>query len=133
MLLAHLPITFMCPNMYLFIIHACVFAGLWLPSPPAAVGRMQAEGTDSSLREGIEALGVSDSEKPAAGKEEEGNTHEQDTEMTAATEEDTTTRDETGNSIKKHNSHSLKAHAVHKACYHSGTKYLVCLCSKYVQ
>ncbi|XP_056286575.1 PAXIP1-associated glutamate-rich protein 1 [Pseudoliparis swirei] len=56
---------------------------------------MQAEGTDSSLREGIEALGVSDSEKPAAGKEEEGNTHEQDTEMTAATEEDTTTRDET--------------------------------------
>ncbi|XP_034414339.1 PAXIP1-associated glutamate-rich protein 1 isoform X2 [Cyclopterus lumpus] len=56
---------------------------------------MQTEATDSSLREGIEALGVSDSEKPAVGKEEEGNTHEQDTEMTAATGEDTTTRDET--------------------------------------
>ncbi|XP_068438855.1 PAXIP1-associated glutamate-rich protein 1 [Clinocottus analis] len=56
---------------------------------------MQAEATDSSLREGIEALGVSDSEKPATGKEEEGNTHEQDTEMTAATEEDTTPKDET--------------------------------------
>lgn len=55
---------------------------------------MQAEATDSSLREGIEALGVKDTEKPAAGKEEEGNTEQQDTEMTSATEEDTATKDE---------------------------------------
>ncbi|TKS89870.1 PAXIP1-associated glutamate-rich protein 1A [Collichthys lucidus] len=55
---------------------------------------MQAEATDSSLTEGIEALGVKDAEKPAAGKEEEDNTELQDTEMTAATEEDTTSKDE---------------------------------------
>lgn len=57
---------------------------------------MQTEATDSSLREGIEALGVKDTEKPAAEKEEEeGNTDQQDAEMTTATEEDTTTKDET--------------------------------------
>ncbi|XP_042252468.1 PAXIP1-associated glutamate-rich protein 1 isoform X2 [Thunnus maccoyii] len=55
---------------------------------------MQAEATDSSLREGIEALGVKDTEKPAAGKEEEGTTEQQDTEMTAATEEDSATKEE---------------------------------------
>ncbi|XP_059180494.1 PAXIP1-associated glutamate-rich protein 1 [Centropristis striata] len=55
---------------------------------------MQAEATDSSLREGIEALGVKDTVKPAAVKEEEGNTEQQDTEMTAATEEDTSTKEE---------------------------------------
>ncbi|XP_023267074.1 PAXIP1-associated glutamate-rich protein 1 isoform X2 [Seriola lalandi dorsalis] len=58
---------------------------------------MQTETTDSSLREGIEALGVKDTEKPAAGKEkeEEGDTEQQDTETTTATEEeDTTTKDE---------------------------------------
>lgn len=56
---------------------------------------MQAEATDSSLREGLEALGVKDTEKPAAGKEEQdGNTEQQDTEMTAATEEDSTNKDE---------------------------------------
>lgn len=61
---------------------------------------MQAEATDSTLREGIEALGVKDSEKPAAEKEEEVNTEQQDTEMTAAAEEeDTTAKDETGISI----------------------------------
>lgn len=62
---------------------------------------MQAEATDSSLREGIEALGVKDTDKPAAGKEEEeeGNTEQQDTEMTAATEEDTTTKDGKGKYI----------------------------------
>lgn len=58
---------------------------------------MQAEATDSSLREGIEALGVKDTEKPAAGKQEEDGTEQQDTEMTAATEEDTATKDEKGN------------------------------------
>lgn len=53
---------------------------------------MQAEATDSSLREGIEALGVTDTQTPAAGKEEEGNTEQQDTEMTAA-EKNTTSND----------------------------------------
>lgn len=62
---------------------------------------MQAEATDSSLTEGIEALGVKDAEKPAAGKEEEDNTEQQDTEMTAATEEDTTSKDEKGNCMKR--------------------------------
>lgn len=61
---------------------------------------MQAEATDSSLREGIGALDVKDTETPAAGREEETNTEQQDTEMTAATEEDTTPKDEKGNSIK---------------------------------
>ncbi|KAG7227842.1 hypothetical protein INR49_013636 [Caranx melampygus] len=58
---------------------------------------MQTEATDSSLREGIEALGVKDTEKPAAEKEEEeeGNTEQQDAEMPTATEEDTTAKDET--------------------------------------
>ncbi|GAA6214208.1 PAXIP1-associated glutamate-rich protein 1 [Lates japonicus] len=57
---------------------------------------MQTEDTDTSMREGIEALGVKDTEKPAEGKEEESNTEQQDTEMTAATEEeeDTATKDE---------------------------------------
>ncbi|XP_076615374.1 PAXIP1-associated glutamate-rich protein 1 [Chaetodon auriga] len=54
---------------------------------------MQAEATDSSLSEGIEALGVKDTEKPAAVEEEGGNTEQQDTEMTAATEEDTESKD----------------------------------------
>lgn len=57
---------------------------------------MQAEATDSSLREGIEALGVQDTEKPAApaAKEEEINTEQQDAEMTAAKEEDDTSTKE---------------------------------------
>lgn len=63
---------------------------------------MQAEATDSSLREGIEALGVKDTEKPAAGKEEEGNTELQDTEMTVATEEDSTNKEDKGNSVNMH-------------------------------
>ncbi|KAI3365703.1 hypothetical protein L3Q82_010771 [Scortum barcoo] len=53
---------------------------------------MQAE--DSSLRECIEALGVKDTETPAAVTEEQETTEQQDTEMTAATEEDTATKDE---------------------------------------
>lgn len=62
---------------------------------------MQAEATDSSLREGIEALGVKDTERPTADQEEAGDTEQQDTEMTAATEEeeDTASKDEKGNSI----------------------------------
>lgn len=55
---------------------------------------MQAEATDSSLREGLEALGVKDTEKPAAVSEVEDNTEQQDTEMTEATEEETETKDE---------------------------------------
>ncbi|KAM6963882.1 PAXIP1-associated glutamate-rich protein 1 [Tautogolabrus adspersus] len=55
---------------------------------------MQAEVKDSSLTEGVEALGVKDTEKPAASKEEEGNTEQQDTEMTAATEDGTTKKEE---------------------------------------
>ena len=62
-------------------------------------GRMQAEDADSSLREGIDALGVKDTETPAAGKEEEGNTEQQDTEMTAATEDDSATKEDKGNLI----------------------------------
>lgn len=55
---------------------------------------MQAEATDSALREGIEGLGVKDAEKPAAASEEEGTTEQQDVEMTAATEEDAASKDE---------------------------------------
>ncbi|KAM4716298.1 PAXIP1-associated glutamate-rich protein 1 isoform 1-T2 [Anableps anableps] len=56
---------------------------------------MQAEATDSALREGIESLGVKDSEKPVAGKEEENTAEQQGTEMTAATEEeDSAAKDE---------------------------------------
>ncbi|XP_037547343.1 PAXIP1-associated glutamate-rich protein 1 [Nematolebias whitei] len=56
---------------------------------------MQAEVSDSSLREGIEALGVTDSDKPAARKEEESVTEQQDTEMTAVTEEDPAAKEQT--------------------------------------
>lgn len=62
---------------------------------------MQAEVTDSCLREGIEALGVKDAEKPAAGKEEESNTEQQDSEMAAVTEEDPAAKDETGEGRNK--------------------------------
>ncbi|XP_041671618.1 PAXIP1-associated glutamate-rich protein 1 isoform X2 [Cheilinus undulatus] len=55
---------------------------------------MQAEATDSSLTEGVETLGVKDTENPAVSKEEEGNTEPQDTEMTSATEDDTTNKEE---------------------------------------
>lgn len=59
---------------------------------------MQAEATDSLLKEGMEALVVKETEKPAADKEDEDNTEQQDTQMTAATEEeDTRGKDEKGN------------------------------------
>lgn len=57
---------------------------------------MQAEATDSTLREGIEALGVKDTEQTAASKETEGSTEQHDTEMTAAAEEDTTKDEKDG-------------------------------------
>lgn len=63
---------------------------------------MQAEATDSLLREGIEALGVKDTEKSAEVKEDEGNRETQDTEMTAATEEDSSPKEEKGFYIKMH-------------------------------
>uniref|UniRef100_A0AAQ4QUG3 PAXIP1 associated glutamate-rich protein 1 n=1 Tax=Gasterosteus aculeatus aculeatus TaxID=481459 RepID=A0AAQ4QUG3_GASAC len=53
------------------------------PHGSPAAGSMQAEAEDSALRDGIEALGVKESGEPAAGKGEEANAHEQDTEMTA--------------------------------------------------
>ncbi|XP_029383344.1 PAXIP1-associated glutamate-rich protein 1 [Echeneis naucrates] len=73
---------------------------------------MQTEATGSSLREGIEALGVKDADQPAAGKQEEeeeegGNTEQQDTEMTnAPEEEDTTSKDE-----KDGDTHALEGEA----------------------
>ncbi|KAK5850801.1 hypothetical protein PBY51_001646 [Eleginops maclovinus] len=53
---------------------------------------MQAEATDSALREGLETLGVKETEQPA---EKEDNTEKQDTEMTAVPEEVATTKIET--------------------------------------
>ncbi|KAM4623741.1 PAXIP1-associated glutamate-rich protein 1 isoform 1-T4 [Polymixia lowei] len=57
---------------------------------------MQAEATDSSLREGIQALGVRDQEKTIARDEEDDNKEQNDTEMEAATEEETTSKDKDG-------------------------------------
>lgn len=56
---------------------------------------MQAEATDSSLREGIESLDVKDTEKTAA--DEEDNTNQQDAEMTDVTEEGASAKDEKSN------------------------------------
>lgn len=58
---------------------------------------MQAEATDASLREGIEALGVKDTETSAATVKEEETTEQQDAEMTDATEEDSAAKDGTSN------------------------------------
>ncbi|KAI4807843.1 hypothetical protein KUCAC02_027623 [Chaenocephalus aceratus] len=54
---------------------------------------MQAEATDSALREGIETLGVKDTETPA---EKEDNTEKQGTEMTAVPGEVSTIKEEKG-------------------------------------
>ncbi|CAF95686.1 unnamed protein product, partial [Tetraodon nigroviridis] len=56
---------------------------------------MQAEATDSSLREGIEALGVKDTDKSAATVKEDENTEQRDAEMADATEEDLEAKDAT--------------------------------------
>lgn len=58
---------------------------------------MQAEATDSSLREGIEALGVKDTDKSAATVKEDENTEQRDAEMADATEEDLEAKDATSN------------------------------------
>ncbi|TWW81321.1 PAXIP1-associated glutamate-rich protein 1 [Takifugu flavidus] len=56
---------------------------------------MQAEATDSSLREGIEALGVKDTDKSAATGKDDEKPEQHDAEMTDATEEDSATKDGT--------------------------------------
>lgn len=53
---------------------------------------MQAEALDSSVREGIEALGVKDAEPPAANKVKEDE-EQTETDMTAGPEEDTETKE----------------------------------------
>ncbi|PWA16680.1 hypothetical protein CCH79_00017500 [Gambusia affinis] len=64
---------------------------------------MQTEATDSALREGIESLGVKDSEKPAADKEEKSTAEQQDTETTAVTEEeDAAAKDEADFPLPSH-------------------------------
>lgn len=61
---------------------------------------MQAEVTDSSLREGIEALGVKDTEKSAATAKDDENTDQHDAEMTDATVEESAAKDGTSNNSK---------------------------------
>lgn len=58
---------------------------------------MQAEATDSSLREGIEALGVKDTEKSAATVKEDENTEKTDAKMADATADDSAAKDGTSN------------------------------------
>lgn len=63
---------------------------------------MQTQSADSSLREGIEALGVRDTEEASAAKEAaETHAEQQDTEQAAAPEqeEDTATKDENGGDV----------------------------------
>lgn len=57
-------------------------------------GSMQAEATDTSLKEGIEVLNMKDSEEAADGKEDEDSTKQPDTEM--AEEDDATAKEDTG-------------------------------------
>lgn len=61
-------------------------------------GSMQAEATDTSLKERIEALGVKDSEEPTESKEDDDSTEQKDTEMAVSAEEDSAiAKEETGN------------------------------------
>lgn len=62
---------------------------------------MQAEATESSLREGIESLDVKDADKtaPEEEEEEEESTERRDVEMTDATEEDSSAKDGKSNHI----------------------------------
>lgn len=59
---------------------------------------MQAEATESSLREGIESLEVKDADKTAPEEKEE-NTERRDVAMTDVTEEDSSAKDEKSNHI----------------------------------
>ncbi|XP_074518940.1 PAXIP1-associated glutamate-rich protein 1 [Halichoeres trimaculatus] len=54
---------------------------------------MQAEATDSLLEEGVESLGVEDTDKPTESKDEESNTEKPNTELRDAAEEDTAIKD----------------------------------------
>lgn len=65
-------------------------------------GRMQAEAADSSLREGIEALGVKDTDNSAAAGKDHENAEHHDAEMTDATEEDSAAKDGTSNHRRIH-------------------------------
>lgn len=76
-----------------------------IPSPLRR--RMQTEATDSTLREGIEALGVQDTELPATSKVEE-DSELPDTDITAAPEEDTETKE------KDQDTDALEADVTHK-------------------
>lgn len=69
---------------------------------------MQAEATDSSLREGIEALGVKDTEKSAATVKEDDNTEQPDAEMADATEDDSAAKDGTSKCIHINNTKTNK-------------------------
>lgn len=63
---------------------------------------MQAEATDSLLAEGVESLGVKDSDKPTASKDEEGNSEQLNTELINAAEGDTALKDDKGESGAGH-------------------------------
>lgn len=97
-------VTFSCTK-NVILLHACVHRPVAIrlsssSSSSSIIGRMQAEATDSSLRGGIEALGVKDTEKSAAVQEED-NSEQQDAEMTDAMEEDSAAKDEKSKSIKQ--------------------------------
>lgn len=99
--------------------------------PSALRRRMQTEATDSTLREGIEALGVQDTELPATSKVEE-DSELPDTDITAAPEEDTEIK-EKGNliicNITKLNGGNLKPHTsfVTNKFYNMVSLLLACL------
>lgn len=80
---------------------------------------MQAEATDASLREGIEALGVKDTEKSAATVKEDENTEQPSADMADATEDDSAAKDETSNyrHIYKNNSKKRKSVPFHVLRY----------------
>lgn len=71
---------------------------------------MQAEASDTSLREGIQALDVEDSEKPAADTTEDIITDQQDTDRTAvAEEEDAAAQEEAGTCVLGHDAADVSA------------------------
>lgn len=69
----------------------------WLYRILVTTVRMQAEATDSSLREGIEALGVKDTDKSAGTAKQNEKTELLDAEMTNVTEDNTAAKDGTSN------------------------------------
>lgn len=81
---------------------------------------MQAEATDSSLREGVEALAVKDTEKTA-----EDNTEHRETEMTDATEEDSATKHEKSSS-KTHTERQISLVTMKEKCLSESSHDSVC-------